>query len=135
MSGQAFVLCDNLVKIYRVADLEVVALQGLDLEVTRGEVMALVGPSGSGKTTLLNMIGGLDTPSAGTVWVDGLNLPKMDRRQQERFKRKTEKEGIIRETRRRQHYEKPSDARNRKRKAAERKRLKKIRKLERRKMY
>ena len=68
---QAFVLCDNLVKIYKVADLEVVALQGLDLEVQAGELMALVGPSGAGKSTLLNVIGGLDSPSAGNVQVSG----------------------------------------------------------------
>jgi peptide/nickel transport system ATP-binding protein len=89
MKSEAFVRCDNLVKIYKVADLEVVALQGLDLEVARGEVMALIGPSGSGKSTLLNVIGGLDTPSAGTVRVGGLDLPKMDQRQREQYKRKT----------------------------------------------
>jgi peptide/nickel transport system ATP-binding protein len=89
MEDQSFVLCDNLVKIYKVADLEVVALQGLDLEVPQGEVMALIGPSGSGKSTLLNIIGGLDDPSAGSVRVGGLDLPKMDRRQRERYKRQT----------------------------------------------
>ena len=59
------VICDNLVKIYKVADLEVVALQGLDLEVMQGEMMAIVGVSGSGKTTLLNILSSLDVPSAG----------------------------------------------------------------------
>ena len=89
MASQDFVLCDNLVKIYKVVNLEVVALQGLDLEMARGEVMALIGPSGSGKSTLLNVIGALDTPSAGTVRVGGLNLPQMDRRQREQYMRKT----------------------------------------------
>jgi len=64
----------GLVKIYKVAELEVVALQGLDLEVARGEFLALVGPSGSGKSTLLSLIGGLDRPSAGQLVVDGLDL-------------------------------------------------------------
>ncbi len=64
----------GLVKIYKVAELEVVALQGLDLEVARGEFLALVGPSGSGKSTLLSLIGGLDRPSAGQLIVDGLDL-------------------------------------------------------------
>ncbi len=64
----------GLVKIYKVAELEVVALQGLDLEVTRGEFLALVGPSGSGKSTLLSAIGGLDRLSAGQLNVDGLDL-------------------------------------------------------------
>ena len=68
------VLCDNLIKIYKVDDLEVVALQGLDLEVARGEMIALVGASGSGKSTLLNILGGLDTPSAGRVAVAGHDL-------------------------------------------------------------
>jgi ABC-type lipoprotein export system ATPase subunit len=71
------VLCENLVRIYKVADLEVVALQGLDLAVERGEIMAIIGNSGSGKSTLLNIIGGLDRPSAGRIVVDGHDLLKM----------------------------------------------------------
>ncbi len=74
--GKPFIICDNLVKIYKVADLEVVALQGLDLEVASGEIMAIIGNSGSGKSTLLNTLGGLDRPSAGTLTVGGLNLIK-----------------------------------------------------------
>jgi ABC-type lipoprotein export system ATPase subunit len=89
MASRDFVLCDNLVRIYKVANLEVVALQGLDLEMARGEVVALIGPSGSGKSTLLNIIGALDTPSAGTVRVGGLDLPQMDRRQREQYMRTT----------------------------------------------
>jgi ABC-type lipoprotein export system ATPase subunit len=68
--------CDNLVKIYKTKDIEVVALQGLDLEVAHGELMAIVGNSGSGKSTLLNIIGGLDRPSAGSISVDGKDLLK-----------------------------------------------------------
>jgi peptide/nickel transport system ATP-binding protein len=82
-----FIVCDNLVKIYKVADLEVVALQGLDLEVAAGEMMAIVGVSGSGKSTLLNVIGGLDVPSAGKVEVGGYDLLSMDRRRRVRYKR------------------------------------------------
>ena len=55
--------CDGLVKIYKTKDIEVLALQGLDLTVRRGELMAIIGNSGSGKSTFLNMIGGLDRPS------------------------------------------------------------------------
>ncbi|MCL4560324.1 MAG: ABC transporter ATP-binding protein [Chloroflexi bacterium] len=77
MAGVPFILCENLVKIYKVANLEVVALQGLDLTVNRGEMVGLVGTSGSGKTTLMNILGGMDRPSAGRVWVDGDDLLKL----------------------------------------------------------
>lgn len=76
-SNGPMILCDNLVKIYKVQDLEVVALQGLDLMVDRGEFMAIVGPSGSGKSSLMNILGGLDRPSAGRAIVDGQDLLKL----------------------------------------------------------
>jgi len=72
-----FIVCENLVKIYQVADMEVVALQGLDLTVHSGELLAIVGASGSGKSTLLNILGGLDRPSAGRVSVNGRDLLKL----------------------------------------------------------
>ncbi len=87
MDQETFVTCENLVKIYKIADLEVVALQGLDLEVLQGEMIAIVGSSGSGKSTLLNVIGGLDTPSAGGVWVAGWDLLKLSERERVRYKR------------------------------------------------
>ena len=71
------VVCENLVKIYKTKDIEVLALQGLELLIEHGEVMAIIGNSGSGKSTLLNMIGGLDKPSAGKLFVDGKDLFKM----------------------------------------------------------
>jgi putative ABC transport system ATP-binding protein len=77
MSEGPFILCENLVKIHKIADLEVVALQGLDLEVKQGELLGIVGASGSGKSTLLNILGGLDRPSAGRVIVGGRDLLKM----------------------------------------------------------
>lgn len=70
------VRCENLVKIYKTDEVEVMALQGLDLTVERGELMGIVGSSGSGKSTLLNMLGGLDKPSAGSLFVDGKDLLK-----------------------------------------------------------
>lgn len=85
---QSFVMCENLVKIYKVADLEVVALQGVDLSVEAGEMMALVGPSGSGKSTLMNILGALDTPSAGQVHVGEHNLLDLSRHQQVIYRRR-----------------------------------------------
>lgn len=72
--NKPLIVSENLVKIYKVADLEVVALQGLDLIVQTSEMLGIVGNSGSGKTTFLNILGGLDRPSAGRITVDGLNL-------------------------------------------------------------
>ena len=85
----ALIVCDNLVKIYKVADLEVVALQGLDLLVNAGEMIAIVGTSGSGKSTLLSILGGLDTPSAGRASVAGHDLVAMGRRERTRYRRQT----------------------------------------------
>ncbi len=73
---EPFILCENLVKIYKVSGLEVVALQGLNLAVQPGELVGIVGASGSGKSTLLNILGGLDRPSAGRVTINGLDLLK-----------------------------------------------------------
>ena len=82
-----FVLCQGLVKIYKVVDLETVALQGLDLEVRRGELLAIVGNSGSGKSTLLNILGGLARPSAGRIYVDGTNLLELSDHELARYRR------------------------------------------------
>jgi len=87
MTQEPFIVCENLVKIYKVADLEVVALQGLDLTVAPGEVLGIVGASGSGKSTLMNVLGGLDRPSAGRVWVDGNDLLKMSDLALDRYRR------------------------------------------------
>ncbi|NQU81211.1 MAG: ABC transporter ATP-binding protein [Bacteroidetes bacterium] len=64
----------NLTKIYDGTGLEVKAVNGIDLNFEKGEFAAIVGPSGSGKTTLLNMLGGLDHPTSGEVFVDGQNI-------------------------------------------------------------
>jgi len=88
MSAQPFILCENLVKIYKVSDLEVVALQGIDLTIQSGEMLALIGPSGSGKSTLMNILGGLDTPTAGRVSVGNYNLLEMTRREQVLYRRR-----------------------------------------------
>ena len=69
-----YIDCRDLFKIYKRADLEVVALRGLDLSVESGELIAVIGASGSGKSTLLNILAGLDRPSAGQVLVGSRDL-------------------------------------------------------------
>ena len=83
------VQADNLVKIYKSSDVEVMALQGLDLTVERGELMGIVGASGSGKSTLLNMLGGLDRPTAGSLFVDGRDMLKFGEKDFIEYKRRT----------------------------------------------
>ncbi|MCS7295770.1 MAG: ABC transporter ATP-binding protein, partial [Dehalococcoidia bacterium] len=77
LGSAPYVRCEDVFKIYKVADIEVVALRGLDLRVRRGEFVALVGASGSGKSTLLNILAGLDQPSAGRVFVGDRDLAAM----------------------------------------------------------
>jgi ABC-type lipoprotein export system ATPase subunit len=81
IDSRPYISCQDLFKIYKRAELEVVALRGLDLEVHKGDLMAIIGSSGSGKSTLLNVLAGLDKPSAGQVWVgerDLLNISHQD---------------------------------------------------------
>jgi putative ABC transport system ATP-binding protein len=85
--SEPLIVCENLVKIYQLAGVEVMALQGLDLVIQPGEVVGLVGASGSGKSTLLNVLGGLDRPSAGRVQVGGRELLKMSDRELDEYRR------------------------------------------------
>ena len=83
-----YIVCEDLFKIYKIADLEVVALRGLDLRVRHGEFMAIVGASGSGKSTLLNILAGLDQPSAGRCFVGGKDLLTMTSGEMVMYRRK-----------------------------------------------
>jgi ABC-type lipoprotein export system ATPase subunit len=85
--SNAYIVCEDLFKIYKIADLEVVALRGLDLVVGHGEVVAVVGASGSGKTTLLNILAGYDSPSAGKVTVGDKDLLRMTGKDVELYRR------------------------------------------------
>lgn len=89
LNDDVMILCENLVKIYKTADTEVLALQGLELKVEKGEFVAIIGSSGSGKSTFLNLIGGLDRPSAGKLYVDGLDLFKLNEKQYVKYKQET----------------------------------------------
>jgi len=77
----------DLTKVYRMGDVEVHALRGVDLELAAGEFVVLLGPSGSGKSTLLNILGGLDAPSSGHVWYQGEDLIGADERKLTAFRR------------------------------------------------
>lgn len=85
--NEPYLVCSGLFKIYKVADLEVVALRGLELSVQRGEVIAVVGASGSGKSTMLNILAGYDTPSAGTVRVGRFDLLQMTNKEVVEYRR------------------------------------------------
>lgn len=88
-----FIKCDGLVKIYKTEDVEVFALQGLELEIKEGELMAIVGKSGSGKSTLLSLLGGLETPSAGKLLIEGKNIFDMSEKELVAYRR--EKFGFV----------------------------------------
>jgi putative ABC transport system ATP-binding protein len=80
--------CEGVVHIYKTGDLEVVALQGLDLDVGVGEMVAIVGRSGSGKTTLMNVLAGLERPSAGRARVGGFDLAQLNDAQRKNYQRR-----------------------------------------------
>lgn len=82
------IVCDSVVKIYKTKEIEVMALQGLDLTIKRGELMSVIGKSGSGKSTLMNIIGGLEKPSAGQIIVDGRNLAELTEKEMVEYRKR-----------------------------------------------
>jgi putative ABC transport system ATP-binding protein len=80
-------------KVYHTGEVEVQALRGVDLNVKRGEFVAVVGPSGSGKSTLFHILGGLAPPTAGEIWIDGVDLRKMG--ESERTEMRQRKVGFV----------------------------------------
>lgn len=86
-SGEPVLACQGLTKRYRMGEVEVVALAGVDFALRAGELLVLLGASGSGKSTLLNILGGLDAPSAGTARVGSYDLTRMSWRDQMRYRR------------------------------------------------
>jgi len=91
--AEHFIQCENLVKIFQVAGIEMIALQGLNLTIDKGELVGIIGASGSGKSTLMNILGGLDRPTAGKIRVDGNDLLKMPDSQLNKYRR--EKVGFV----------------------------------------
>jgi putative ABC transport system ATP-binding protein len=89
MSEDSIISVQKLTKTYRVGDVDVHALQGVDLEVTRGEFIAVVGSSGSGKSTLFNVLGGLTPPTSGSVHINGKHLAGMTNAQRTDLRKDT----------------------------------------------
>ena len=78
MSFDMIIELENLMRHYEMGGVKIKALDGVDLQISRGEYLSIVGPSGSGKTTLFNMVGGLDRPSQGKVYIDGVDISQLD---------------------------------------------------------
>ena len=74
----AVVRTQDVKKVYEMGDVQVAALKGVDIEIEQGEYISIMGPSGSGKTTLFNMVGGLDKPSDGKVYIDDVDVAQLD---------------------------------------------------------
>ena len=87
MNAEPIVKLDNVSRIYQQGEVQVKALDGLSLEIRPGEFTVICGPSGSGKTTALNLIGALDAPSSGTVWLEGRDLSTLSRTKLSRIRR------------------------------------------------
>ena len=78
MSFDTIIQIEEIAREYEMGGTKINALDGVDLEIGRGEYVSIVGPSGSGKTTLFNLIGGLDRPTRGVVYIDGVDISKLD---------------------------------------------------------
>jgi putative ABC transport system ATP-binding protein len=86
MNPPAMISCRSITKSYRKGSQLVTPLEKLDLDVPRGEFLALMGPSGSGKTTLLNLISGIDSPTSGSLVIDGTDIAALSRKQLTRWR-------------------------------------------------
>jgi len=89
MNGDGFIQVQDLTKVYSLGSVEVVALRNATLSVDRGQFVGVTGTSGSGKSTLMNLLGGLDTPSSGSIRVDGRRISDLSKAELALFRRHT----------------------------------------------
>ncbi len=89
IEGEDILSVQNISKTYKLSGNKVTALNGVSLQIKRGEFVAIIGPSGSGKSTLLQLMGGLDKPTSGTIVVDGTRLESLSDRRLSRFRNQT----------------------------------------------
>lgn len=87
-SNETLLSLQNVFKTYRMGEVSVPVLRDVDLDIHRGELLVVVGPSGSGKSTLLNLIGGIDTPSSGTIEFEGRNIAEFSEAELTAYRRK-----------------------------------------------
>ena len=85
--AEAFVKLEHVTKVYRMGEVEIRAVDGIDFEINKGEFVVIVGPSGAGKTTVLNILGGMDSASSGKVIVDGNDIAKYSQRKLTAYRR------------------------------------------------
>ena len=77
---EAYVKLENVMKVYHMGEIDIHAADGIDFEIAKGEFVVIVGPSGAGKTTVLNVLGGMDTATGGSIWVDGEDIATYNNR-------------------------------------------------------
>ena len=82
-----FVNLTDVTKVYQMGEVAIRAVDGINMTISKGEFAVVVGPSGAGKTTVLNILGGMDTASSGSVWVDGANIAKYNQKKLTKYRR------------------------------------------------